>query len=174
MPPLVSRRFRVFVWTLLVVAFAASFGCRSKYVDVGGRVTFADGTPLKNGTVIFSDGYSMARGDLGKNGEYSLHRFRLGDGIRRGFYEVYVVGAITFEPLDDEELERQKAEPLGVGKLAESRFLIDLQFMNPRTSGWKFDVQESSTFDLVVYPPDEVPDDVRTDEAREWLGLDEE
>lgn len=170
MTPFLSRRFRIFAWALLCAAFVASVGCRSKYVDVDGRVTFADGTPLKMGTIIFSDGFSMARSDLGPNGEYSLGRFRSGDGVRRGFYEVYVVNAITFEPLDDEALERQKENPLSNGTIAESRFLIDMQFMNPRTSGWKRDVQESSTFDFVVYPPGEVPDDVRTEEAKEWLG----
>lgn len=147
----------VILCALAIVVLAGN----GKYVKVSGRVTFADGTPLRRGQIVFTDYYVMGRSDLDENGEYTLHTFRKDDGVPRGTYRVYITSAIRFETMDDEDVGA-----LQIGKLAKSHFLIDEQYMNPETSGWIVEVKKKSKFDFVVYEPGKVPEELRTEEAK--------
>ena len=148
-------------WLLLpLLFFAASFaGCNGN-VHVTGKVTYANGQPLTIGQVIFTDDYYMGRSDLDKNGEYSIHTLRRNDGIRKGTYRVYIVSAFRFE--ETEEIK----DSLQNYRFDKPVQLIDDQYMNPYATGWVFEVKKNCKIDLVVYPPGEVPEEERTEEAK--------
>lgn len=156
-------------YQVLIVAFLTCSlflaGC-SKNVRVTGRVSFPDGTPLTMGTVYFTDDFILGRGDLNTNGEYSLHTFRKNDGIPRGVYNVYITGAFY---MDGGVRHESKFGDLTLDRI---QYLIDLQHMTPDTSGWIFDVQKNSVINLTVYPPNQVPEEARTEKAK--LFFDEE
>ena len=113
------------------------------------------------GTVYFTDDFTLGRGDLNKNGEYSLHTFRKNDGIPKGVYQAYITGCFYLS----DSADTHKSE-FGELRLDKFELMIDLQHTNPDTSGWLFDVQKNSTIDLVVYPPNQVPEEARTEEAK--------
>lgn len=150
---------------LLALAFTG-FGCNSKMARVTGRVTYADGTPLPLGQIVFTDDFWMAKANLDDNGEYSLHSLRKNDGIHKGTYRVYIVGAFRFEMTD------VKATALELSSIPPTVPLIDRQYMNPHTSGWIFEIKKNSVINLTVYPPNQVPEEERTEKAK--YNLDEE
>ena len=144
--------FLTFVFVILV-------GCNGN-VHVTGRVTFPNGQPLTVGKVIFTDDFYMGKSNLNKNGEYSIHTFRRDDGIKKGVYRAYIVGAVRFEP------GKNVKDSLQDYTLDNLVLLIDMQHTNPDTSGWVYDVQKNSKIDFVVYPPGEVPENERTESAK--------
>ena len=152
-----QNRCRVVAFAFVVCLLFS--GC-SKNVHVKGRVTFPDGTPLTVGTVYFTDDFVLGRSDLDKNGEYSLHTFRKNDGIPRGIYKVYITGCFYMGGGEKHESE------FGDLTLENLQFAIDMQHMLPDTSGWLFDVQKNSVINLTVYPPNQVPEEARTEEAK--------
>lgn len=148
------------IFALLVVAASlCAAGCGDR-VHVTGRVTFENGQPLTIGQIIFTDDFYMGKSDLDKNGEYSIHTFRRNDGIRKGTYRVYIVGAMRFE-----ETEAIK-DPLQDYRFDKSVQLIDMQHTNPDVSGWEFELKKDSRIDLIVYPPGEIPEEKRTEGAK--------
>ena len=139
-------------------------GC-SRNVHVTGRVTFPDGTPLTVGAIYFTDDFTLGRSDIDKNGEYSLHTFRKNDGIPKGLYKVYITGAVYLVPGSsrDQNGERLSSEDFSLGDI---QFAIDRQHTIPDTSGWLFDIQKNTVINLTVYPPIQVPEEARTEEAK--------
>ena len=102
----------------------------------------------------------MGKSNLNKNGEYSIHTLRRDDGIKKGVYRAYIVGAVRFEP---GKTVKDRLQDYTLDNLV---LLIDMQHTNPDTSGWVFDVQKNSKIDFVVYPPGEVPENERTEAAK--------
>jgi hypothetical protein len=147
----------VFALCLLVAAVAG--GC-SRNVHITGKVTYANGQPLKGGQIIFTDDYCMGRSDIDPNGEYSIHTLRRNDGMPKGTYKVYITGAFGFTE------EAPTGKGLQSYRMDTLSSLIDMQFTNPDASGWEFEVQKNSKIDLVVYPPGEVPEEQRTETAK--------
>ena len=145
---------------------------KPRFVHVTGRVTYGDGAPLTRGQICFTDGYYLGRGDLDENGEYSLRMFRKNDGIPRGSYQVYITSALRFEiddsvtktDVDNDDEDRYRV--LRTGRVAKVVEMIDRQYTHPLTSGWSVEVKKKSSFDFVVYPPGQVPEDEITEEAR--------
>ena len=151
---------RIILLLIAVSSVVSSPGCR-KNVYVSGRVTYENGQPLSIGQIVFTDDYHMGRSDIDKNGEYSIHSFRRNDGIPKGTYKVYITGAILLSDSGSTGIE-------GMHEI-KSESLIDFQHTNPDASGWVFKLEKDTTINLVVYPPNQVPDDVRTDAARYML-----
>lgn len=150
---------RLTIFALTTMALVATVGC-SNNAHVSGRVAFENGQPLSIGQIIFTDDFYMAKSDIDKNGEYSLHSLRRNDGIRKGTYRVYITGALGFQETEATHDRLQDYRMDGVVQL------IDMQHTNPDTSGWLFDIKKSQRIDLVVYPPNEVPEDKRTEAAK--------
>lgn len=148
-----------FAFACLLFIGAVLAGC-SKNVHVTGRVTFPDGTPLTVGAIYFTDDFVLGRSDINSNGEYSLHTFRKNDGIPRGVYQVYITGAVYFIPGTSQKSGNTTFS------LDDVELAIDMQHMIPDTSGWLFDVQKNCVINLTVYPPNQVPEEARTEMAK--------
>ncbi|MBR5757112.1 MAG: hypothetical protein IKX88_00760, partial [Thermoguttaceae bacterium] len=144
------------VSAFLAFVFVGLVGCNGN-VHVTGRVTFPNGQPLTVGKVIFTDDFYMGKSNLNKKGEYSIHTFRRDDGIKKGVYRAYIVGAVRFEPGETFD------DPLQSFSLDHLVLLIDIQHTNPDTSGWLFDIRKDAKIDFIVYPPGEVPESERTE-----------
>ena len=157
MRPINFKRCLTFASLVLIGAFLA--GC-SKNVRVTGRVTFPDGTPLTCGSIYFTDDFVLGRSDIDQNGEYSLHTFRKNDGIPKGVYNVYITGAFNLVGGTENKTE------FGDLSFKDLEMLIDMQHTNPDTSGWVFDIQKKSVINLTVYPPNQVPEEARTERAK--------
>lgn len=155
--------FRVLFLAFLMLTICV--GC-DRNVHVTGRVTFENGQPLTIGQIIFTDDFYMGKSDLDKNGEYSLHTYSRNDGVKKGIYRVYITGACRFEETEEVRLETREDVLNFRAPEIKPIWLVDLQHTNPDTSGWVFDIQKSMRIDFVVYPPNEVPEDKRTEEAK--------
>lgn len=80
---------------LIFVLFFAVFlitGC-SGNVQLGGTVTYEDGTPLTVGSVVFSTNSFMASGNIDSQGKYRMGSLAVKDGLPKGTYKVYITGA---------------------------------------------------------------------------------
>ena len=86
------KRFLVLFFVLsLTVIFVV--GCGSGHVQLGGTVTYDDGTPLTSGGVVFSTDSFMAAGDIDSQGKYRMGSLKETDGLPKGTYKVYIAGA---------------------------------------------------------------------------------
>lgn len=108
-------------------------GC-GDHPSVTGSVTFPDGSPLTVGEVVLDNGSIMGRGSLDKNGGFAIGFTRPGDGIPAGWYRVGIINASRAGMTD---------------------WLIDQKFLNPQTSGLRFEVSADRKNELliVVTPP---------------------
>ncbi|MDR1479319.1 MAG: DUF2271 domain-containing protein [Planctomycetaceae bacterium] len=75
----------------IVLLFLA--GCSNGKVQLGGTVTFDDGTPLTSGAVIFSTDTFSAKGNIDSSGKYIVGSIGTNDGIPAGKYKVHIEGA---------------------------------------------------------------------------------
>ncbi len=158
-------RIRLLLISVVAALFSvATIGCDGN-VHVSGKVTYPNGQPLTRGKVVFTDDFYMGKSDIDKNGEYSIHTLKRNDGIKKGVYQVYICGAMRFEPTEEikDSLQGYRFDK-GVD-------LIDDQHTNPDTSGWRFEVKKDCKINLTVYPPGEVPEDQRTEEAKYMFDL---
>lgn len=94
---------RAFWGVLVASAISALFvGCGSN-VQFGGKVVFSDDkSPVTSGVVIFEKPGYMARGSLDENGNYRLGGEKIGGGLEKGTYKVYISGAVLAEVLETE------------------------------------------------------------------------
>ena len=150
--------------TVVLLAFV---GCNGN-VHVTGRVTFPNGQPLTVGQVIFTDDFYMGKSDINRKGEYSIHTLRRNDGIKKGTYRVYIVGAVRLEggKMNFRGKESVLAPSPSDYQMANVVQLIDMQHSNPDATNWIFEVKKDSKINLVVYPPGEVPEKDRTEAAK--------
>ena len=135
-----------------VFCFIASLvGC-SDVIKVKGKVTFSDGEPVTHGCVTFeSDTNELALGMLDKKGNYALGRNKDGDGIKPGFYKVWLTGTnIT-----------QSTPPQGggMGQMVSSTTTVTVhpKFHRKDTSGLTFEAKPggATTFDFNVERPEQ-------------------
>lgn len=95
---------RAFLGVLVVATAVPSLfvGCGSN-VRFGGKVVFSDDkSPVTTGTVIFEKPGYMARGALDENGRYELGGEKIGGGLEKGTYKVYISGAVVTQALETE------------------------------------------------------------------------
>ncbi|MDR1480373.1 MAG: hypothetical protein LBJ00_15665 [Planctomycetaceae bacterium] len=109
----------IFCLALMVLSVFA--GCNSAKVELSGKVTYTDGTPLTVGEVCFETDTYMARGSLKADGTYTVGSFSEKDGLPKGTYRVYISGA-----------DKLVAESDGM-QLPQS--LIDEKYRQSTTSG---------------------------------------
>ena len=65
-------------------------GC-SENRQLGGKITFSDGQPVKHGTVLFNAPNMVARGEI-IDGYYTMGTLKARDGLPPGDYQVSVTG----------------------------------------------------------------------------------
>ncbi|MCL2118324.1 MAG: hypothetical protein FWH27_07865 [Planctomycetaceae bacterium] len=83
---------RVLIFALFFsVVFA--LGCSKGNIQLGGTVTFEDGTPLTVGAVCFSTDSFMASGNIDSHGKYVMGSYGVNDGLPKGTYKIYISGA---------------------------------------------------------------------------------
>ncbi|MDR1493905.1 MAG: hypothetical protein LBT05_14480 [Planctomycetaceae bacterium] len=123
---------------LLLLVFPLLFlaGCGNGKMQLGGTVTFDDGTPLTVGAVIFSTDTYSAKGNIDSNGKYVMGSISTNDGLPAGKYKVYIEGAT-------EEIPGKNGES--------SRSLIDVKYSNYNTTPLSCEVPDAgNTFDIQV------------------------
>jgi hypothetical protein len=93
-------------------------GCSNK-IQLGGTVTFEEaGTPLTVGSVIFATSTYEAKGTIGSDGKYTMGSIDVSDGLPKGSYKVYIVGAMEelasgqMRSLIDEKYSNFSSTPL--------------------------------------------------------------
>lgn len=103
-------------------------GC-GKHPSVTGRVVFPDGAPLRVGEVVLDNGVVMGRGSLDDEGRFIIGFTRPGNGIPPGWYDVGIMNASEGGMND---------------------WLVDQKFLNPQTSGVRFEVSADKTNELLI------------------------
>ena len=116
-------------------------GC-GKNVQVKGKVTFEDGSPLSTGMVIFTSGGAQSKAPIEQDGSYRVGTLKADDGLPRGTYQVYITGAVKSPGIS----------PTGapLGPVVQ---LVNSKFASPDTSGLTCEVKGRRTFDITVTPP---------------------
>ena len=134
------KKQRLFLLICLLI-LGIFTGC-DKMKPISGRVTFSDdGAPLTQGLVIFQTSSYQARGQLNEKGEYALSSLKVGDGIPKGEYSVFVEGTFIDGP------KGKNGMPTNTVNLVADKF-------NGVESGLKFTVGSgSNTFDFKVDRP---------------------
>ena len=137
---------------VLLLIFATLVGCGDPKVT--GKVTFPDGSPLATGQVMFQSEGFIGSGNIQSNGTYSAGKFKDGDGLPPGKYQVFITGASSY---DESELELKPAE-VTIGqrpmfKTPTPTVLISVKYMSPKSSGLTVDVKGNTKFDITVEKP---------------------
>jgi hypothetical protein len=143
------KRFQFFPLLILCCLFLFT-GCSDK-VQVKGKVTLTDGTPLARGQVIFEQDAFSARGDILSDGTYVMGSLKSNDGLPKGEYVVYISGATevggSFE-----------FTTMGGGGQAVTTSMpsltpvIALKYTSGSTSPLRCNVTKSMTWDIEVPP----------------------
>jgi len=121
---------------VLILAIILAVGCGRGHVQLGGTVTYEDGTPLTFGSVIFSTETFMSSGNINPQGKYVMGSYHERDGLPKGTYAVHISGAV-------EEITIR-------GELS-SYSLIDPKFASSGTSPLTCEIPAPrNTFDIVV------------------------
>ncbi|MDR2168531.1 MAG: hypothetical protein LBP59_00120 [Planctomycetaceae bacterium] len=133
---MLNQKIIITVLSLLFVLFVA--GCGSN-VKVSGKVTFADGSPVEKGKVVFENNQYSFFGTIQKDGTFRLGRYKDGDGIVAGKYQVAVNSFTT-----------SVGENLG----PDTTYFVAEKFRSTKTSGIEFDIQQKTTdISIIVEPP---------------------
>ena len=82
---------------LLLLGLACLVGCSDK-LQLGGKVTYEDGSPLPVGSVVFATSSFEAVGTLDSEGKYVVGSIDVADGLPKGTYKVYISGAMEPTP----------------------------------------------------------------------------
>ena len=140
-----NQKFSLLIAALLLISL--SVGCGGN-VTVTGKVTFADGTPLTEGTVVFQTPMMVSKGRIQEDGTYTLSTGEE-KGIPRGSYQVSISGlglprVESFMP-PGAMTPRIRATP--------TVSPIDSKYFNPDTSGLVCEVKGRTTFNITVEPP---------------------
>jgi len=145
---------KILGWVVVAVVFCAA-GCSNK-VQVSGKVTFPDGSPLTVGKVSFETESFVATGTLKEDGTYILGTDSERDGIPRGTYKVYVAGAM--QQIGTQDMAVQTAGAGGGMERSTMEMPLFVPAVAPRfskadTSGITCEVKKSMTFNFEVEPP---------------------
>jgi len=125
-------------------------GC-SNNVQVKGKVTLTDDTPVALGQVVFEKEAFSARGEIKPDGSYTMGSLKATDGLPKGEYTVYITGATqTGKPVTFKTLG-------GGGQMTTTSIptltpVIAKEYTSASTSPLKCNVQKSMTFDIQVPP----------------------
>ena len=113
--------------------------------EAGGKVAFANGTPLRGGWVEFQPADTShnvsARGEIQSDGTFRLGTFSPGDGAIEGEHRVLVVPPLPEGDRDETPIPR---------------WIIDPKYFRFETSGLRFRVdrdESKNRFEIRVTPP---------------------
>ena len=123
-------------------------GC-SDTIKVKGKVTFSDGEPVTHGCVTFeSDSNELALGMLDQNGHYALGRNKDGDGIKPGFYKIWLTGT---------NITQSTASGTGPMMNSTTTVTVHPKFHRKDTSELTFEAKWGgpTTFDFIVERPEQ-------------------
>lgn len=130
---------------LCVFLIGVQAGCNNN-VQVSGKISFDDGTPIPGANVIFISGITQGKGTTNAEGIYTLSFEKENDGIPPGSYQVLIAGAF-FKP--DNVVIREHEKDLDTGM----RPMIDITYAETETSPLTCEVPGGS-YDFVVQPSD--------------------
>ena len=88
-----KHRFIILLLSVVCCLPSLFTGCGNQQ-KLGGKVTFADGSPLKTGTIFFSNDSFLGRAFIHSDGTYDVGSFAEKDGLPPGKYKVYITGAV--------------------------------------------------------------------------------
>lgn len=144
---------------LFLLVLVLCVGCQRKQ-KLTGRITFPDGKPLTTGTVFFVTDSYMGRGRINSDGTYHVGSEAERDGLPKGNYTVYIVGAITEDgggPIIQKRTLTEAEKKLDVApvtvKEATMRPLIDPKYMSLDDSPLKFTIPGEREFNFTVEAP---------------------
>jgi hypothetical protein len=136
------KRFQFLPLPVLCCLFLLT-GCSSGNVQVKGKVTLTDGTPVACGEVVFEQKTFAANGHIQPDGSYELGSLKANDGLPKGEYVVYIRRAT------------RGSDPVGQGNMVPmSAFtpVIAKAYTSVSDSPLRCNVQKSMTFDIEVPP----------------------
>ena len=144
------RSFRFFCLTVLLLFFAA--GCSEK-VQVTGKVTLSDGSPVTNGQILFEKEGFVAWGEIQKDGTYRMGTIRPGDGIPQGEYGVYFNGVMKKNEQQEQKVTTRGMD--GTRKTTSMNIaipipLLDKKYDSAKTSGLTCSVTKSTVLNVTV------------------------
>jgi hypothetical protein len=117
-------------------------GCSGK-LQVTGKVTFPDGTPLTSGEVRFESTGFVAAGKIKSDGSYRVGTTSDTDGIPKGEYKVSIYA------LDNSHITPD-INPLDAPP---AKSLVAEKFRSAETSGLTCNVTSSTKFNITVEKP---------------------
>jgi hypothetical protein len=136
---MLKRNLFTRIFPLLCILFVT--GCNDN-IKVSGKVTFSDGSVLDSGNVVFENEQHSFRGKIQKDGTFRLGRFKDGDGIYPGKYQIAITGAFQ------QELSQDKNHVIS------GTYFVAEKFRSTQTSGIEYDIQKKTTdISIVVEPP---------------------
>ena len=144
-----AKRYRclpVLIWCFLFFFM----GC-SDHVQVKGKITLTDGTPVGIGHVVFDKGDFSARGEIKNDGSYTMGSLKATDGLPRGDYTVYITGA-TQTGKSVEFKTFGGGGQMGKMSIPSLDPIIARKYTSASTSPLKCKVEKSMTFDIEVEP----------------------
>jgi hypothetical protein len=129
---------KIIACVLIIIGFGLT-GCSGNH-RLSGKVTFEDGTSATRGMVIFTTETFQANGEIQQDGTFVVGSEKVGDGIPKGTYKVYVTGIGKLIG------EGMGGTPLFVSTVHE-------KYMSASTSGLTCTVPApGNKFDLVLEP----------------------
>ena len=142
-----------FVWSGVVLAvWLSAAGCgegRVKTYPVAGKVTFADGEPVRSGTVELesTEFGTTATGRIEDDGSFVLGTFTSNDGAAAGEHRAIVVQMIIADGLVEHEKDHGRS--------------VDVRYGDYETSDLTVEVlpQESNQIQLTLGVNDDEPSD---------------
>lgn len=139
-----TKNHAVPVLTVLLLSVLA--GCSGR-VDIRGKVTFPDGTPVPCGQILFEKEGFVASGEIQSDGTYRLGTFKKGDGIPPGEYKVYFCGVLKQKRVENRMPGSKKAMSMGIPIP-----LLAAKYDSAGTSDLKCVVGKSAAHDFQVEP----------------------
>jgi hypothetical protein len=136
------------IYIFVVFSVSSFIGCNG-YVQVKGKVTFADNqSPLTVGTVILQNETHTAKGTIKPNGTFQVSSVKKNDGLPPGVYQVGIIGAMVTPESENSSVLLEDLKPQRHTHTNES--LINPKYFNPKTSGIVFDTSKDKELNIVV------------------------
>jgi hypothetical protein len=130
-------------------------GCNNQQ-QLGGKVSFSDGSPLTSGMIIFSNDSFLARANINPDGTYDVGSFSDKDGLPPGKYKVYIVNAVHVTGKRKVTLQANPDVKTPVKSEAEEDILSPLiaaQYTSRETTPLEIEVPGENVFNITVEKP---------------------
>jgi hypothetical protein len=135
-----------FFYALTLLSLIFAVGCGGNTAVIKGTAKLKDGTPIDRGTVVFRNDKEQFEATIQPGGTFSPGKFKDGDGITPGVYQVYLMGVFPPPPPPMDGVVQIAGGP--------PASLIHEKYKEVSTSGITFDTSKQKTLDLVLDPPE--------------------